>query len=172
VDRTNSGELKPLPGCSIRYANGLCGLPNMAPGDDPAECKIALHNASSIPINVVWSGFALNGDTLTPLADYICVTAFADSNGQTNIGQFASYKTPALDCVTLRTMAGLLANGYFANPDGTYSSASVFLPTGPSDGWVSLTFAFSADAPNSTIGKQVGFSWTLTGQQLPKNPEP
>ena len=155
-----------IGGTGTHTVVGACGLPNMAPGDDPAECKIALHNASSIPINVVWSGFALTGDPT--LANFICVTAFADSNSQTSIDQFASYKDPTLNCVTLTTMAGLLANGYFSNPDGTDSHASIFLPTGPSDGWVSLTFAFSATAPNSTIGKQVSFTWTLTGQQLPK----
>ncbi len=51
-----------IGGTGTHTVNGACVLTNMAPGDDPTVCKIWLHNASSIPINVVWSGFALTGD--------------------------------------------------------------------------------------------------------------
>jgi hypothetical protein len=150
--------------------NGACALSNMAPGDGPVVCKIYLYNAGSIPINVVWSGFGLTGDSI--MQDWLYVTDFADSNSQTQLSDIASFNNnPADGHMSLKEIAVPLSNGYFSDPNNTDSYASIFLNPGE-EGWVSLTFVFSADAPNGTIGKQAGFSWTLTAQQLPKNPAP
>jgi hypothetical protein len=160
-----------IGGTGTHTVNGACVMTNMAPGDDPVLCKIWLHNAGSIPINVVWSGFGLTGDSI--MQDWLFVTAFADSNGQTNVSQLINptFDTNGDGKLSLKEIAPALANGYFSNPDGTNNNSSMFLAPG-ADGWVSLTLAFGKDAPNETIGKQAGFNWTLTGQQLPKNPAP
>jgi hypothetical protein len=159
-----------IGGTGQHTVSGLCSFANMAPGDDPVKCQIALHNAGSIPINVVWSGFALTGDP--EMANWIFVTAFSDSNGQTNVSQLVSVFDSNHDGkLSLAEIAPALANGYFSNPDGQDNHTSLFLGAGQ-DGWVSLELAFGAEAPNSTIGKSVGFDWSLQAQQLPKNSQP
>lgn len=148
---------------------GLCGVQNWAPGDDPYECKVPLLNASTIPINVVWSGFGLSGDTV--MQDWVFVTDFADSNGQTQLSDIMGFDSNHDGKLSIKEASVAIGNGYFSNPDGTYSASSIFLPAG-GEGWVSITLAFGAGAPNSTIGKSVEFDWSLTAQQLPKNPTP
>ena len=142
--------------------NGACNFTNMAPGDDPVTCKIYLRNDGSIPINIVWSGFTLTGDEV--MKDNVYVVGFADSNNQTNISDIGGVQT-------IRSAAAKLANGYFSDPNNTRNSTSLFLSPGET-GWVSLDLAFGANAGNDTIGKQVGFNWTLTAMQLPKHSNP
>jgi hypothetical protein len=149
--------------------SGACVLTNMAPGDDPTLCKIYLYNAGSIPINIVWSGFAISGDS--DMQDWLFVTDFADSNGTTHLADVMSFDTNADGHLSLKEIAPALANGYFSDPNGVNNYSSIFLDPSQ-EGWVSLTFAFGADAPISTAGKHAGFTWTLTGQQLNKNAAP
>ena len=150
-------------------ATGLCNFTNWAPGDDPQECKIALKNEGSIPINVVWSGFSLTGDSV--MQDWVFLTGFSDSNGTTTLTDIMGFDANGDGKLSIKEAAPALANGYFSDPNGTLNSSSMFLDVGES-GYVSLTFAFGADAPNATIGKSIGFNWTLTAQQLPKNTNP
>lgn len=149
--------------------SAVCAPANWAPGDDPKECKYYLHNGGSIPINVVWSGFTLGGDST--MQDYVFLTGFADSKGQTTVSDIMSFDANNDGKLSIKEAAPALANGYFADPNGGYSSTSLFIQPGQ-DGWVSLTLAFGADAPNATIGKNVSFVWNLQAQQLPKNAQP
>jgi hypothetical protein len=158
-----------IGGSQGHEVSGVCSFANMAPGDDPKQCKIDLHNAGSIPINVVWSGFALGGDTT--MQDYVFLTDFADSNGTTHLADIMSFDSNGDGKLSIKEAAPALGNGYFSDPNSVYGYGSMFLaPT--ETGWVSLTLAFGSDAPNSTIGKDVNFTWTLTAQQLPKNALP
>lgn len=149
--------------------HGICSYTNMAPGDDPVVCNIPLENIGSIPINVVWSGFQLTGDSI--MQDWVFVTDFADSNGTTHLADIMGFDTNADGKLSIKEASVAIGNGYFSDPNGVYGYGSVFLDPGQT-GWVSLTLAFGAAAPNETIGKSVGFNWTLTGQQLPKNATP
>lgn len=159
-----------IGGTGGHEVSGLCAVSNWAPGDNPALCTINLHNGGSVPINVVWSGFQLTGDST--MQDWVFITDFADSNGQTSLADIMGFdSSPADGKLSIKEASGALANGYFSNPDGTDSHASLFLAPG-ADGYVSLELAFGAEAPNATIGKSVGFTWTLTAQQLPQNSTP
>jgi hypothetical protein len=149
-------------GTGTHEASGVCGIDNWAPGDPPVVCRIALHNAGSIPINVVWSGFALNGDPV--MANNVYLTEFSDSTGSTTLSDLGLGSAPVL----LAQAAPILNNGYFSNGGNTHG---IFIPAG-GDGYVQLTLAFSANAGNDTIGKSTGFVWTLTAMQTPVNSAP
>lgn len=149
---------------------GACVFTNMAPGDDPVECKIWLYNAGSIPINVIVSNVALHGD-LPIMADWVFVKDMADSKGQTHMADLASF-VGTDGKLSLAEFAGAMNNAWYADPNGnSIPYTSHFIDPGQ-NGWVSFTFALGAEAPNETIGKSVGFDITLTGQQAPKNPLP
>ncbi len=152
----------------VDEAAGTCTASNLAPGDDPITCKILITNNSTIPINVLWSGFTLNDSN--GMADWVFITDFADWNGETTLSDIASFAGPD-GKMSLREIAVPLGNGYFSDPDSVNGYGSTFVPAGQI-GWVSITFAFGADAPNSTIDGQAEFTWNLTAQQLPKNPAP
>lgn len=140
-----------------------------APGDEPVTGKLYLHNSGNIPVNIVWSGFAVSGDTI--LAQNICVTDVSDSKNTTHMSDFASFVDSAAGCVTLNSIAGAFANGYFSDPNGVQNSTSVFIPVGETVE-ISMTLAFRAGAGNETMDKTVGFKWDLTAMQLPKNANP
>ena len=142
---------------------------NWAPGDDPIHGTVYLHNSGNVPVNIVWSGFSLTGDSV--LADNICVTEFGDSNGTTNISDLASFIVTPPGCVTLSKAAQALGDGFFSDPNNTNSHSSIFIPAG-GDAWVDLTLAFSAQAGNGTIGKSAGFTWYLTAEQVPLHSTP
>lgn len=151
-----------IGGTGTHEVTGICGATNWAPGDPPVVCRILLHNAGSIPINVVWSGFSLTGDAV--MANNIYVTEFSDSTGSTTLADLGLGSGPVL----LSQAAPILNNGYFSNGSDTHG---VFIPAG-GDGWVQITLAFGANAGNDTIGKQAAFTWTLTAMQTPVNPAP
>jgi hypothetical protein len=149
----------------IDTASGTCDFSNLAPGDDPVVCKIKIINNSTIPINVLWSGFSLS--QTNGLANHIIVIEFADDNNETSLSDIASYAGTD-GVMTLAEIAVPLANGYFSDPDGVNGYGSIFVDEND-DGWVSLTLQFDDDAPNTTIGGTANFTWTLTAQQRPKN---
>lgn len=151
-----------IGGTGTHEVTGVCGASNWAPGDPPVVCRILLHNAGSIPINVVWSGFSLSGDAV--MANNIYVTEFSDSTGSTTLADLGLGSGPVL----LSQAAPILNNGYFSNGSDTHG---VFIPAG-GDGWVQITLAFGANAGNDTIGKSASFTWTLTAMQTPVNPAP
>ncbi len=91
------------------------------------------------------------------MQDWLFVTDFADSDGQTHLSDVMSFDSNADGKLSLAEIAPALANGYFSNPNGQDNYSSILLAPG-ADGWVSLTFAFGALAPNETIGKQAGLS--------------
>ena len=170
IQTTNPGTVQAATfDVSAGSASGTCSATNLAPGDDAVSCKIMIYNNSSIPINVLWSGFTL-ADT-KGMADWLFITDFSDINDQTSLAQLLPGFAGPDGKMTLREMVTPLSNGYFSNPDGTNSYLSTFVPAGGT-GWVNLSYAFGALAPNSTIGGSASFTWTLTAQQLPKNPTP
>jgi len=165
----NAGTFKmTIGGTGTDTVSGACVYENMAPGDDPVECLIPLKNEGSRDINVVWSGFTLTGDTT--MQDWIFVTGFSDSNGTTQLSDIMGF-AGADGKLSLKEAAGALNNGYFSDPNNVNNYTSVVLAPGE-EGWVKLNLAFGADAPNATIGKMVGFTWSLQGRQLPKNATP
>ncbi len=99
------------------------------------------------------------------------MTAFADSNGTTNLSDIMSFDTNADGHLSLKEAAVPLGNGWFSDPNNVNNYTSIFLDPGQ-DGWVSLTFAFGAAAPITTQGLIAGFTWTLTGEQLNVNAAP
>jgi len=151
-----------IGGTGTHEVTGVCGASNWAPGDPPVVCKIMLHNAGSIPINVVWSGFSLSGDAV--MANNIYITEFSDSTGSTTLADLGLGSAPVL----LSQAAPILNSGYFANGN---NQSGVFIPAG-GDGYVQITLAFGANAGNDTIGKQASFVWTLTAMQTPINSAP
>jgi len=156
-----------IGGTGTHEVSGVCGASNWAPGDDPVVCRILLRNEGSIPINVVWSGFALNGDPI--MADNVYVTEFSDSTGSTWLSQIMSFdNNPDDGRLSLAEASVPLGNGYFADND---DDTGTFVGVGE-EGYVQLTLAFGADAGNDTIGKQVGFKWTLTAMQTPVHASP
>ena len=156
-----------LGGTGSKTVSGVWTSPfNWAPGDDPITGTVYLHNSGNVPVNVVWSGFALTGDPV--FADNICVTEFSDSTGSTSISDLASFVDPAKGCVTLTKASQAFGNGYFSNGNDTHK---IFIPAS-GNAWIKLTLAFRADAGNDTIGKVTGFTWYLTAMQTPKNTTP
>lgn len=151
-----------IGGTGTHEVTGVCGATNWAPGDPPVVCKIMLHNAGSIPINVVWSNFALNGDPV--MASNIYVTELSDSTGTTLLSDLGQGSGPVL----LSVVAPILNNGHFTNGGDTHG---VYIPAG-GDGYIQMTLAFAAGAGNDTIGKQTGITWTLTAMQTPVNTAP
>ena len=149
-------------GTGTHEVTGICGAPNWAPGDAPVVCRVLLHNGGTIPINVVWSGFSVTGDTT--LANNIYLTEFSDSTGSTTLADLGLGSGPVL----LSAAAPILNNGYFSNGSNTHG---VFIAPG-GDGWVQITLAFSANAGNDTINKSAGFTWVLTAMQTPVNTAP
>jgi hypothetical protein len=151
---------------------------NWVPGGDYVPGTIYIYNKGSVPVNVVLSGLVL-ADGSTPLANWICLTAFTDSNGgvaPSPYDDLADLKAtpqfvdplPGAGCVTLSKFVSAMNGGWF---NANHNNDGIFIPVG-GYAQIDMSFGFATLAGNDTIGKTAGFTWTLTAKQVPVNTIP
>jgi hypothetical protein len=138
---------------------------NWEPGGPIVVGTVYFKNRGSADVNIVSSSFALTGsDTL---ANNICVMEISDSTGTTSVADFAGAKAAGnTGCLTLKEISAYLANGYFSNGPG---KSGIYVASG-ADGSLTMKLGFKSAAGNDTMLQTAGFTWTLTAEQVPDNP--